>query len=1007
MGAKAKEDSQCNNFYVFADQLDVYGYEEFQEPAHATALSNARVRADVPCKLFNTFVVADHVSSASVFFDTQKKKCYLKKTPGNGGTTFFKTSNDFIAIVGAVTDDAPTKNQFLVSPVWMMALANRDANSTAPADMRRCRMASVDFDPPPERSASQPSPSPQQPSPPLSSSTPSDDVAPGATSDFISSALTSLVPSLGQNASQLTVDTAGIPITKTDSSSFITQQRNKTVSLVTSILKTTGNPIITLPAESKTADATPPSMPIGLVVGLGVGAGILLIIAASFINAAASKSKAQKRNSLSASSSSNTIARTPSPDNQEQDYSIQPASSSAGYPSFPPAAVFNNPQFPVASPPEFFYQYPLVEKTSSQVGLPAYPTSANNNFTNPATFNGGKESRPSNMLQQQKKKSSEGLNDAIVIPMPHIHQDLKLPVANTATKVSVKGRLDSTAQTQDNLEILSWTAQDVADALLSAGLSSYYVDLLKEKNVGGYSLLMLDDGSLKGIGVESRSARLLVLTAVDFLRGEQTDQDWLCNQTNNLFNIFGFRPYDIFGYDINSEGVKNVPSICNCASICKDLDGCSFFGYDGSGLVCFTKKMPQNGGITLFKKGDGTGFITLDVALNDDERNQRQAISGGATVSQCRSLCQSNGNCRYASLQGGECRLYKGATIGQIGIALKFSKTASDLPPPQPPSTQNNPPSIPFLQSPNGNITRDSSLPTTTLSLSLPTSQQLSTALVLTTTLSAGPTATATGRASSSYGSNGLPIGLVAGLGGAGSFVLIIVAALLLMLCKRGPKRRNTISGSSVSSSESRLRHQAQRQWRRVNDLSLVPEPAWAPGVPKLHPQSDPSTDLPSQGGTESVDSDFKHDLMPQDLKREPTLTRQNAKIISARESVKVPMMGYSTTSKESQVASKDQFEPRQQTQQQSLHLANSDMLRWTPDEVARELIAAGVSTASVDVLRENNTDGYSLMVLNDGDLKEMGVEPRCARVLVLTAVNLLRGVGDEVVEEDAPPQYN
>ncbi|KAJ3103632.1 hypothetical protein HDU97_009971 [Phlyctochytrium planicorne] len=560
MGAKAKEDSQCNNFYVFADQLDIYGYEAFQELVHATALSNARVRVDVPCKFFITFIpVADHVSSASVFFDTQKKKCYLKKSPGNGGTTFFKTSNDFIAIVGAVTDDAPTKNQFLAGFSGLddgTCKSKCQLNSScryASLQDGKCRLykgspqpgilgvnlnfARLAVDPPPERSPSESLPSAPQPSPPLSSSTPSDAVPPEAASDFISSTLTSLFPSLAENSSQLAVDTAGIPITQADSSSFITQQRNNTVSLATSILKTTGNPIITLPAESKITDGSPPAMSIGLIVGLGVGAGILLIIAASLVYAAASKRKPQKRDSLSASSSSNTIARTASPDHEEQEYdAIQRASSSFGFPSFPVAAAFNNPQFPAASPAEFLYQYPVVEKTPSKVGLPAYPTNANNKFTNLATFSGGEASPPSNILQQQKKKSCESLDDAVIMPLHHLHRDLKLAAADKATMVSVNGRHDHTTPTQDNPEILSWTAQDVADALVSAGLSSYYVDLLKENNVGGYSLLMLNDRSLKEIGVESRSARLLVLTAVDFLRGEQPG---LGIQTEALPNYHG------------------------------------------------------------------------------------------------------------------------------------------------------------------------------------------------------------------------------------------------------------------------------------------------------------------------------------------------------------------------------------------------------------------------------------------------------------------------------------
>ncbi|KAJ3103638.1 hypothetical protein HDU97_009977 [Phlyctochytrium planicorne] len=521
--------------------------------------------------------------------------------------------------------------------------------------------------------------------------------------------------------------------------------------------------------------------------------------------------------------------------------------------------------------------------------------------------------------------------------------------------------------------------------------------------------------------------------------------DSICNQNNDPFNVFGYQPFDIFNYDITNSGVADVASACDCASICSRISSCVFFTYDNSEkpFMCFTKNVPANGGLTFFKGSDG--FLTIEGALNDDYNNQRLGLLSGSSEAACKAQCEGNSKCRYASLLAGQCRWYQGSTEpGQVGLALKFVKVAPmpstpnptsspTLPSPTAPTSPNSPnsPSSPSSpQSPdssnnNNNNTPGapsgavSSLPISSGTLtpdtiSLAPSPSPNTVVFQTTILKVegGPTVTSPAGSNSSEASTGLPMGLVAGLGAAGALVVIIAAAVLLIVYKRKPKKRDTELSTSISSSRTPppqqhpvvpdfgvslivgAAHRASEDTLRPVpddekfpklDISSIPAPTWAP-------EKDSSLSIPP-------DALEPLHTMPPRLRRDVTVTRNNAKALSAGQSEKVPMIGYF----------KDSHQPASDSLHQApqQNLTNPEMLKWTADDVSRELTSAGVSTYSVDILRANNVDGYSLLVLNEDHLKGMGVEPRSARLLVLTAVNILRGDEPAVVQQDGPPQYN
>ncbi|KAJ3108821.1 hypothetical protein HDU97_010093 [Phlyctochytrium planicorne] len=67
---------------------------------------------------------------------------------------------------------------------------------------------------------------------------------------------------------------------------------------------------------------------------------------------------------------------------------------------------------------------------------------------------------------------------------------------------------------------------------------------------------------------------------------------------------------------------------------------------------------------------------------------------------------------------------------------------------------------------------------------------------------------------------------------------------------------------------------------------------------------------------------------------------------------------------------------------------------QWTTDQVKTWLLEAGVSENIVDIMTENNVDGYRLLLISDRMLMEIGIGSATARNLMLYAVARLREGG-------------
>ncbi|KAJ3093870.1 hypothetical protein HDU97_008892 [Phlyctochytrium planicorne] len=101
-----------------------------------------------------------------------------------------------------------------------------------------------------------------------------------------------------------------------------------------------------------------------------------------------------------------------------------------------------------------------------------------------------------------------------------------------------------------------------------------------------------------------------------------------------------------------------------------------------------------------------------------------------------------------------------------------------------------------------------------------------------------------------------------------------------------------------------------------------------------------------------------------------------------------------------------------------------SDVSQWDVEQVRAWLVDAGVSQNIVDIMKANNVNGYSLLLISDQSLRDIGIGSATARNLMLYAVSQLRDGGStstsagtvgshavEVVERvtatDAPPEYS
>ncbi|KAJ3103962.1 hypothetical protein HDU97_009617 [Phlyctochytrium planicorne] len=84
----------------------------------------------------------------------------------------------------------------------------------------------------------------------------------------------------------------------------------------------------------------------------------------------------------------------------------------------------------------------------------------------------------------------------------------------------------------------------------------------------------------------------------------------------------------------------------------------------------------------------------------------------------------------------------------------------------------------------------------------------------------------------------------------------------------------------------------------------------------------------------------------------------------------------------------------------------NSDISKWTVEDVSKSLQRSGVSPTIVDRLRDHRVDGVKMMTLNEQVLIGMGIEPFGTRCVVLMALSVIRGENQGGAGGEDLPQY-
>ncbi|KAJ3103640.1 hypothetical protein HDU97_009979 [Phlyctochytrium planicorne] len=548
----------------------------------------------------------------------------------------------------------------------------------------------------------------------------------------------------------------------------------------------------------------------------------------------------------------------------------------------------------------------------------------------------------------------------------------------------------------------------------------------------------------------------LITLAVSFVMLTSVGKaELVCNQAT----IIDDAPmYDIVGFDLHQSMWPNVTTSCKCAAVCEEDPACVFFSYDTITDSCYTKRPRQESqNMSFFKNGNEYIKVVGSISSDNSNRPIDNSIMKGSEQ-ECKDWCTETPKCRFATLEVKplnirQCKLFEGNdNYSVIGVktgpsgSLPSDPEIISIPVPEDPTSSAAVPSASSSRDTTISQTRSQS-PLSTAPGSQPPVIVVTTVIDSNKTLSSSTDSSPSGNTDGGY-----TAGLGLGLGIAAAVLAIIAGVVLYVLLRKKSNKAEyvpsvlprhsppspslqrlvSLSPPPQMSQESRINlpqnvGMTSSSSRIGTEPITTPEAVMArPSLPNiLHREKEPSKiDLtgPSRtlrskasdagslfGGTTIYRSPSSPEP-PENLRKAKSLdtfqaSAKNAfkkenqdalpktKSMRARQPEKVEMDAGSGSSG----VPSYQNPPR--------NLRNPEMLSWSAQEVSESLTTAGVSINHVDILRDHNINGYSLLLLNESRLQEMGVEPQSARLLVLTAVNILRGY--ETIQQEAPPQYS
>ncbi|KAJ3108317.1 hypothetical protein HDU97_001442 [Phlyctochytrium planicorne] len=497
-------------------------------------------------------------------------------------------------------------------------------------------------------------------------------------------------------------------------------------------------------------------------------------------------------------------------------------------------------------------------------------------------------------------------------------------------------------------------------------------------------------------------------------------------------------------FDLNNVGdVGNAEpfvqfTVCGCHDLCRNLAGCIGFVYEPKTVSgdCYLKRP------STIPPGSRTIFKAFPNTIIDGYFSRPNPQQTFPDISQCLQECIRQGaNCNYISYgPGGACGLERGVVEGSKGsFGLIFLGQA---PPPSLPSSPSSPalpnsPSQPSSSS--GPSPSSNSGGNTATSQANPSSSAPSSLGTLATTIfttdgpgsndprttrpkSTGkPNPTAVDPSSSSGtgdadGSSFLPV--VLKVGGAIIGVCIVVGVAVVALYRRDKGRRDAKraeKSSSLEPAQGSTQLEAGSNEAQDAENRGDPEPTptdLAAAAPKTtlfstpNPNPDPKTtssslfDVLQQaprsrkravvGYYGRQASSSSQDIVPDS----PTDATEPVLPVLASETA--PIRSEPVSSSRSPSPSSD-----------GPVTAPSKISVWSVEQVSAALIQAGASGEAVEVLKENNVNGFGLLVIDHPSLLDMGFETFDADAL-LRVIGVVRA-GEGLVEDGAaaPPTYS
>ncbi|KAJ3108316.1 hypothetical protein HDU97_001441 [Phlyctochytrium planicorne] len=443
-----------------------------------------------------------------------------------------------------------------------------------------------------------------------------------------------------------------------------------------------------------------------------------------------------------------------------------------------------------------------------------------------------------------------------------------------------------------------------------------------------------------------------------------------------------FEPNTITDFEGNNQTAKTS---CECLDLCRATPGCTNFVFTESKGQCILQKPDlSKGQQTIFK-------LYPNITLNGGFKKPEPDLKGVYPNKEvCLERCWTWGDqCNYITIApDGLCTLETGqrsngksaivlpllplppstlTTLTALPTTTAFSSTSS-------PSSASSQPGT--LRSPKNNVEGSIIPPLRSTITKIGTRIATLTEPDVEETNANIPTSTTKPNVESSL--RVLPLPVVIAIGGIVLVSLFVILAAVIVLRRRKNLRDAHIKDTLEQDGQAAAPGEgagSEQDTQSTSDQASVHPKTGLFGGHWLRTRSSTSSERgllsPGLGSPKRFDSEKQ------------AMAELDASIAAA--STSTPSAGRSTTPPARPKAS-----------------------LWTVDEVSNNLAVAGVSSATIRILKDNNVNGFGLLVLDHPSLAALGFDSLSAQQL-LNVINVIRaGEGTRRgLTAEAPPQYS